>query len=199
MRWLVEAKDQDKRRALDVAKSNIHEAIHKRLLFMGRYEIDLPHIHKSDTCIVVKASDVTTEKLYEEKFDEYKKSSKSDRLTKEDFKDVLKDLGTGLDDDVTFDSTFTKWDLDGDSRISKTEFVRFYKDHFSNGRDRDVVIKFMRNENQFNNETETRNNMKTRKKMGNSSDFIIQILKSYIAQRIKSFERLYLLMLGMFL
>ena len=118
VRWLAEAKDQDKRRALDVAKSNIREAMQKRLLFMGRYDIDLLYIHKSDTCIVVKASDVTTEKLYEEKFDKYNKSSKSDRLTKEEFIDALKDLGTGLDDNVnnviTFDSTFTKWDLDGD-------------------------------------------------------------------------------------
>lgn len=101
---------------------------------------------------------------------------------------ALEDLGTGLDDDVTFDSTFTKWDLDGDGRFQRLNLVRFYKDHFSNGRDRDVVIKFMRNEDQFNNETETRNNMKTRKKMGNSSDFIIQILKSYDSTKNKEFR-----------
>ena len=102
---------------------------------------------------------------------------------------ALKDLGTGLDDDVTFDSTFTKWDLDGDGRFQRLNLVRFYKDHFSNGRDRDVVIKFMRNEDQFNNETETRNNIKTRKKvMGNSSDFIVEILGTYDSTKNKEFR-----------
>ena len=68
-----------------------------RLLFLGRYELFKDHaIHKSATCVVMKAYDEHAEDDYRKQFKKFADSS-TNRITKEDFHSTLLKLGVTLD------------------------------------------------------------------------------------------------------
>ncbi|GMH54323.1 hypothetical protein TrRE_jg223, partial [Triparma retinervis] len=55
---LAKAADVTGREAIDLAVPEIKKALQSRLLFLGRYELYKDHaIHKSATCVVMKAYD----------------------------------------------------------------------------------------------------------------------------------------------
>jgi hypothetical protein len=98
---LAKAIDFTGREAIVVADPKIKKALQSRLLFMGRYELFKgPPIHKSATCVVMKAYDDHAEDDYREKFKEFcvAKDSSTNRITKEDFKSTLLKLGVTLHD-----------------------------------------------------------------------------------------------------
>lgn len=143
---LADAKDNEGRRAVEVAKEAIRNAFIERLYFMGRYDIKKgPPIHKSDTCIVVEAVDVKAEIYYEKIFDEQRNQEAN--INKVSFLEILnqRKLLQGFDD-KKFEKTFKDYNEKGGGKISKNEFVNICKDIISH---RKVAIKFMANKDQF--------------------------------------------------
>ena len=98
---LARAVDFTGREAIDLAVPEIKKALQSRLLFLGRYELFKgPPIHKSATCVVIKAYDDHAEDDYREKFKEFVKEfadSSTNRISKEDFHSILLKLGVTLD------------------------------------------------------------------------------------------------------
>ena len=94
---LARAVDFTGREAIDLAVPEIKKALQSRLLFLGRYELSKEHpIHKSATCVVMKAYDDHAEDDYRKQFKKFADSS-TNRITKEDFHSTLLTLGVTLD------------------------------------------------------------------------------------------------------
>ena len=94
---LAKAADVTGREAIDLAVPEIKKALQSRLLFLGRYELSKDHaIHKSATCVVMKAYDEHAEEDYREQFKKFADSS-TNRITKDDFQSTLLKLGVTLD------------------------------------------------------------------------------------------------------
>jgi hypothetical protein len=94
---LAKAVDFTGREAIDLAVPEIKKALQSRLLFLGRYELSKEQpIHKSATCVVMKAYDDHAEDDYRKQFKKFSDSS-TNRITKEDFHSILLTLGVTLD------------------------------------------------------------------------------------------------------
>jgi hypothetical protein len=148
----------------------IKEALQSRLLFLGQYDLAPgPPIHKSATCIVRKAFDEKAEVEYRELFKKY--SAGAAPISKDTFKETVKQLGMTLTD--KFDEKFASWDVDKSGAITCDEFIKFCALELDQGQKREVVFKFMKNEDQFKRELEARNN--------NDLDprFIVGVTKSF--------------------
>ena len=146
---LAYSKDFKGRLAIDYAMPEIKAALQERLLFLGRYDfVKGPPLHKSATCVVLKAYDEKAEDDYRKMFEGFaeKKGLKTSttNLGKDDFKSLVKELGVDMDSDLLND-TFSKWDKDGDTEICEQEFVDFCKTEIDKGRRNEVAIKLMMN------------------------------------------------------
>ncbi|GMI23199.1 hypothetical protein TeGR_g7025, partial [Tetraparma gracilis] len=163
----------DGRTAINQAVPRIKEALQSRLLFLGKYDlVPGPPIHKSATCIVKKAFDEKAKVEYVELFKKY--SGGTDSISRETFKKTVKQLGMSLSDQY-FDERFASWDADKSGTITRDEFLAFCTSELDKGQKREVVFKFMKNEDQFKRELEARDND------GDSLDprFIVGVTKSF--------------------
>jgi Ca2+-binding EF-hand superfamily protein len=88
------------------------------------------------------------------------------------FKSLLQKLGIRSEEKSLTEELFEKWDSDNDGRISEEECVKMCKSVRDNGRPREVVLKFMRNREQFQREIESR-------KLDFDSKYVIGIIHYY--------------------
>jgi serine/threonine protein kinase len=179
LRVLANAKDRDGRIALKFAKSRIRETFEERLLFLGRYDLAKgPQIHKSTTCIVVKAEDYKMNQYYESKFVKHK-SGASSALNMESFCRALQDImlvSKDLDENdmKMAKQYFARADVDRNNAVNKEEFVSFCLDEFG----RTVALKFMRKRDQFHRELEARNDM--------DNKYIVKVIQSHDSSEIEA-------------
>jgi hypothetical protein len=156
---LSAASDLSGRFAMTVAVPPIKNALQDKLLFMGRYELVIgPSIHKSATCIVKKAVDFKAEIDYRKDFQKhvYKYNEGKAFICRIDFKKVIRDMGLHFDGDL-FDEKFDElWDVDKGNNISEDEFVKFAVNELDHGEPRKVALKFMKQEDQFERELDSR-------------------------------------------
>jgi serine/threonine protein kinase len=166
VRLLAYFKDLQGRVTIESAEKTIRTALEKRMLFLGRFELDKgPVIHRSPTSVVIKAIDRSAE-------DEYRKAirdalymekdtcneQRSD-IGKNGFISLLDKLGIPHQGSSLVDDLYKKWDLNNDGRISEEECLQLFKSHHDDGRPREVALKFMRITEQFQREVESRNNL----------------------------------------
>ena len=170
-------KDFMGRLAFDYAIPEIKVAIQERLLFLGRYDfVKGPPLHKSATCVVLKAYDEKAEDDYRKMFIDFAKEkglkTSNISLFKDDFKSLLKELGVDMKIEL-LDETFAKWDKDNDRMICEQEFVDFCKTDIDKGRRNEVAIKLMLNKDQYLREISSREKTKM------STNFVIGINNRY--------------------
>ncbi|GMI29200.1 hypothetical protein TrRE_jg7700, partial [Triparma retinervis] len=169
---LAKAADVTGREAIDLAVPEIKKALQSRLLFLGRYELFKDHaIHKSATCVVMKAYDEHAEEDYREQFKKFADSS-TNRITKDDFQSTLLTLGVTLDATL-FDEKFAHWDADHSNTITEDEYIKFCKEQLDNNQRHEVVFKFMKNKDQFDREIDAR------KKNELDSKFVVGVNYKY--------------------
>jgi hypothetical protein len=158
---------------MNQAVPRIKEALQSRLLFLGKYALAPgPPIHKSATCVVRKAFDEKAEVEYVELFKKHCDGAAS--ISEDTFKETVKQLGMSLTDEY-FQEKFVSWDLNNSGTITCDEFAKFCALELDKGQKREVVFKFMKNEDQFKRELEARANG------GDSLDprFIVGVTKSF--------------------
>ncbi|CAJ1935074.1 unnamed protein product [Cylindrotheca closterium] len=149
VRQLADTKDQSGRVAKSVAPRNIQKVFEERLFFLGRYDIEKgPPIHQSATCVVVKAKDAKMVEYFQEKYKAYE----GKELNEETFTDILSKMELIPHDDKNINHLFKRADVDKTGLISKKEFVDFCMAEIGGN----VVLKFMRNKDQFRREVDCR-------------------------------------------
>jgi hypothetical protein len=151
VRLLAYCKDLQGRIAMDGAPKEIRTAMEKRILFLGRFELTKgPPLHKSSTSLVIKAIDRGAEDAYRQAFE-----MAALQLNKfiGELEVLLDNLGC---DQEVFEGQFENWTLDSDGIISEDDCVELLKREIDNG----VVLKFMRNTEQFRREVDFRNDLK---------------------------------------
>ncbi|CAJ1940910.1 unnamed protein product [Cylindrotheca closterium] len=153
VRELAETKDQSDRAAKSVASKHIQEVFEKRLFFLGRYDIARgPPIHQSATCVVVKATDAKMREYFEKKYEPYEGIEVGKKL----FQEILGKMELIPHDKENIKGLFQRADVKKDEKISKEEFVDFCLAEIGGT----VVLKFMRNKDQFRREVNCRINNK---------------------------------------
>ncbi|CAJ1967779.1 unnamed protein product [Cylindrotheca closterium] len=153
VRELAETKDQSDRAAKSVASKHIQKVFEKRLFFLGRYDIARgPPIHQSATCVVVKATDAKMREYFEKKYEPYEGREVGKKL----FQEILGKMELIPHDKENIKGLFQRADVKKDEKISKEEFVDFCLAEIGGT----VVLKFMRNKDQFRREVNCRINNK---------------------------------------
>jgi serine/threonine protein kinase len=180
LEYLAYCKDNQNRSAMDNATREIRAAMEERIFFMGRYEfVKGPAIHKSATSVVLKAFDKLALDEYGVQFDKVLKeqpnASDDACIDKECLRKVLKGLGFGAVD-ARFESFFVLWDTNKDRRISREEFVGICKTVVSDDHQGAVVLKFMKNKEQFQREVDSRKNHTL------DHNFVVHITEAYSSE-----------------
>ncbi|CAJ1926554.1 unnamed protein product [Cylindrotheca closterium] len=153
VRQLAETKDQSERVAKSVASKHIQAVFQARLFFLGRYDIARgPPIHQSATCVVVKATDAKMRDYFEKKYEPYEGKEVDKKL----FKEILSMIELIPHDKENINHLFQRADVEKDKKISKEEFVNFCLAEIGGT----VVLKFMRNKDQFRREVDSRKDNK---------------------------------------
>ncbi|CAJ1956947.1 unnamed protein product [Cylindrotheca closterium] len=146
---LAYTKDHSGRVAKSVAPRHIRTVFEERLFFLGRYNIEKgPPIHQSATCVVVKAKDAKMVEYFQEKYKTYE----GDKVDEKGFKEILRKIELIPHDDKNINCLFERADVDKTKLISEEEFVNFCLAEIGG----DVVLKLMRNKNQFRREIDCR-------------------------------------------
>jgi len=153
------AKDRTGRSAFDIAVPSIKDALKLKLLFLGRYEIGTgPPVHKSATCVMIRASDERAEEDYRKQFQAV--CAAETTIGKSSFMGVLRKLGiigqTTSEDDDHFNDMFARFDADESNTIDEDEFVKLCKKELDNGGPLQVVLKLMKRQDQFEREVSSR-------------------------------------------
>jgi len=165
--YLVEIKNQFGKTAISVASDDIIEEFKNHLYFCGKYEImRLPVIHQSDTSLVIQAKDHSIVKdIYLRYFNEYKDVG-TETMSEKSFQKCFEDwnpaddylhfrvISSNNDSKKVFD--FQQCDLDKCGTVDFHEFKNYCESIF--GSSRNVVLKFMKNEDQYQKEIDTREN-----------------------------------------
>jgi hypothetical protein len=158
---LCYSKDLTGRLAIEVAVPPIKAALRDKLFFIGRYQfVSATPIHKSATCVVLKAVDYKAKEDYQRDFQKYvqKYNVGKTSICRTDFKKVILDMGLRYDGDL-FDEKFDEqWDVDNGNSISEDEFINFAVSELDHGEPRKVVLKLMKYKDQFKRELESREN-----------------------------------------
>lgn len=179
VRVFANAKDRDGRLALKFAKSHIRQVFQERLLFLGRYDLSKgPPIHKSATCVVVKAEDYKMKQYYESVFNQFKSASSGD-LNLDSFCKVLQTmvlLSRDLDghEMKVARQYFARVDVDKSGAVTKEEFVFFCLEELG----QTLALKFMRNKDQFRRELEGRGDL--------DNKYIVDVIRSHDSSDIAS-------------
>jgi serine/threonine protein kinase len=166
--YLAYCKDNHGRSVMDNATSKIREALEERILFMGRFEfVKGPPIHKSATSVVLKAFDKKAVNEYGVQFDiilrEQADLQYPGSINREGLRRALTNLDLGADDE-SLESYVAQCDTTGNNRISREAFV---------GIGKTVVLKFMKNEEQYDREVFSRRNHNF------TSKYVVDITKEY--------------------
>ena len=165
--YLVETKNHVGKTAFSIASDDVIIEFKKHLYFCGQYEImHLPVIHQSDTSLVIQAKDHRiVEEIYQKKFDDYKDEGQ-ETMSKESFQKCFEEWKPKLTDDnlqfrVISSNTatnvlfgFEHCDLDKCGKVKCHEFISYCESIF--GSTRVVVLKFMKNEDQYRKEINAR-------------------------------------------
>jgi len=177
---LAEAKDRDGRVALKFAMSHVRKVFEAKLLFLKRYALAVgAPIHKSVTCVVVKAEDANMEEYYTNEFLKYSKDDAY--LDSFRFNLALQDMRLVSGDESSkklAEDYFDRCNLDKDDKINEDEFVKFCLDRFG----RNVILKFMRHEDQYHKELNGRDMLK------GSNQFVVGIIRSHGASEVRENE-----------
>ncbi|CAJ1966601.1 unnamed protein product [Cylindrotheca closterium] len=173
LRVLANSKDRDGRVALKFATSSIRETFEERLLFLGRYDLAQgPPIHKSSTCLVLKAEDYKMHQYYGSIFDKHGTHATS-MLRIEGFFAAIRDLMLVSREDVNQDGLrmaatyFARADIDKTGAIDRNEFIAFCQEQLG----RNVALKFMRKDDQFQRELEGRIDL--------DNKYVVNILRAH--------------------
>ena len=193
VRRLAYYKDLQGRLALESATKDIKAALEERLLFLGRFELDKgPPLHKTPTSLVIKAIDRRAQDEYREAFamalkEEESPNENGEFIGEKGFKFLLTKLGVP---EESFKDHFEKWDLDRDKKISVEECIELFKSERDNGRPREVVLKFMRNKEQFQREVDFRKKVKLDSKyvVGITDRFSCEDTDKSFSDALKSFS-----------
>jgi hypothetical protein len=160
---LADEVDQDNRTALSIAPVAVREVFHDFMYFMGRYEFHIgPPVYKSATALIVQATDhKVVEKVFNTKFNEFKNDEGV--ITKDEFKECF-DSWDLIAETLTYKSIsairsqekfdFYDCDIDKGGSVSEREFVTYCSKIF--GATRTVVLKFMKNKDQYRKEIDAR-------------------------------------------
>eukprot|EP00984_Skeletonema_dohrnii_P002429 scaffold836_cov77-Skeletonema_dohrnii-CCMP3373.AAC.3 len=145
---LADARDAKGRTALGLAAEESREVIYDYLLFCGRYKLQIgfPE-HRTATSVVLRAQDLGEQAGYGVIFDNADKDE-SGKLDKEELEPIA--FSIGLDPDLFF-----KGSEESDESISKEKFVSICKRQLGDG-PREVVIKLMKNKDQWERECNAR-------------------------------------------
>ena len=184
---LANAKDRNGRRAVDVAIPPVQRALQKRLLFLDRFKLAAgPPIHRSATCVVMKAADMLAEEEYRQRFRDAVEATEgkaADAIDQDGLRAILKELGVGgSDDDRLFAKRWERWDADCNGAISEAEFVALCKRELDNNQCRQLVFKFMKEKDQFQREVVSRrqNDLDPRR--------VISVLQTYDSETDAAFR-----------
>eukprot|EP00984_Skeletonema_dohrnii_P026513 scaffold15875_cov72-Skeletonema_dohrnii-CCMP3373.AAC.3 len=140
---LADAHDAKGRPALGLASKESREVIYKFLLFCGRYKLQIgPPEYRTKTSVVLRAQDLAEQADYSVIFDK----ADNDGNGKLDRKELNSIAGSiGLDPDLFLKGSDAE---ESNETISKEEFVGICKRQLGDG-PREVVIKLMKNEDQW--------------------------------------------------
>lgn len=169
---LAFCQDESGRRAFDVADQNMKLAMNQYLLFCGRFRVDggFP-LHKSATSSVLLADDFYILQIYRQIFDEHAQahaSQSADKvLTEISFKDAIKALRISMDMltadfqdnrqlDESISHEFAVANRSRDSLVNWNDFETYCRAIF--GETRRVVLKLMKNFDQYSREKSSRRN-----------------------------------------
>eukprot|EP00984_Skeletonema_dohrnii_P008445 scaffold3107_cov77-Skeletonema_dohrnii-CCMP3373.AAC.5 len=142
---LADARDAKGRTALGLASKELLEVIYDYLLFCGRYKLHIgPPEHRTATSVVLRAQDLGEQADYGVIFDHADKDGNK-KLDKEEVSELVVSK-IGLDPGLF---------LKGSDAISKEEFIGICKRQLGDG-PREVVIKLMKNEDQWERECNAR-------------------------------------------
>ena len=160
---LADEVDQDNRTALSIAPVAVREVFHEFMYFMGQYEFHIgPPVYKSATALIVQATDhKVVEKVFNTKFNEFKNDEGV--ITKDEFIECF-DSWDLIAETLTYKSIsairsqekfdFYDCDIDKGGSVSEREFVTYCSKIF--GATRTVVLKFMKNKDQYRKEIDAR-------------------------------------------
>eukprot|EP00984_Skeletonema_dohrnii_P008451 scaffold3107_cov77-Skeletonema_dohrnii-CCMP3373.AAC.11 len=142
---LADAHDAKGRTALGLASKGPREVIYQYLLFCGRYKLHIgPPEHRTATSVVLRAQDLGEQADYGVIFDHADKDGNG-KLDKEEVSELVVSK-IGLDPGLF---------LNGPDAISKEEFIGICKRQLGDG-PREVVIKLMKNKDQWERECNAR-------------------------------------------
>ena len=178
--YLVETKNHVGKTAFNIASNDVMIEFKKHLYFCGQYEImHLPVIHQSDTSLVIQAKDHSiVAGIYQKKFNDYKDEGQ-ETMSKESFQKCFEEWKL-TDDNLQFrvisSNTasnvlfgYEHCDLDKCGKVKCREFISYCESVF--GSTRIVVLKFMKNEDQYLREINVREDNKL------DSKYIIKHIK----------------------
>ena len=120
-------------------------------------------------------------KDYKTKFRDHAASSSDNKIDKSAFRSVLTKLGVGIDDTLFEENFVNIWDKDKSGAITEDEFVAFCKLQFDNNQRKEVVFKFMKNEDQF------RREIDSRKENELDSKYVVDIIRTFNGDEDTSF------------
>ncbi len=145
---LADARDAQGRTALGIASSETRAEIYKYLLFCGRYKLQIgPPEHRTISSVVLRAQDLDEQADYGVIFDN-SDENEDGKLDRQEVKAIAGSIGLTPD-------LFLKGS--GKRAVSKDTFVATCKRQLGDG-PREVVIKFMQNEDHWERERKARNN-----------------------------------------
>jgi len=162
---LVYCLDEGGRSAYNVAHPRIQELMNKYILFCGRFEVYNAYpLHISATSAVLQANDHSIQTLYEETF--IKHMDRDNKLSMKSFDNAINSVEQYLDvklndlidhknkRDVT--KSFLSVDTNNTGLLDKIQFKEYCTTKF--GKTRQVILKLMKNEEQYEREKQTRDN-----------------------------------------
>lgn len=170
---LADEVDYANRTALSIASEDVKKVFYKCLFFMERYEFHTgPPVYKSLTSLIILATDhLVVDKVFIPKFKKFEESSRG-YLTKDSFDRCFNDLNKTLAEEaLTCKSifNFNDCDLDKCGKVDEKEFVTYCSKVFER---RVVILKFMKYEDQYRKEVNTRSKNHLR------ADFVVNIISS---------------------
>lgn len=167
---LATAKDAQERTALQVvANQNLHyyKVFQDRLLFLGRYKLaKASPMHKSDNAILITAEDFKVEEHYASGYD--RAVCNLAAMDEEAFARAMLDVMLVASDEMhKIEGMFARADAKNRGDIDREVFVAFCVEEFG----RKVVLKFMRQEDQYRREVDSRQTLEL------DSRYVVNVLR----------------------
>lgn len=164
VRLLAYLKDLYGRQAIQSAKHNVRQAIERRILVFGRFELQRgPPISKSPVSCVLKVIDRRASDEYKNAFEMALASESNDGQERfigaNGFRTFLNRLGVDVDG-TGFHDVFDQFQSDPSTRISEEQCVEMCTNVLDNGQPREVALKLMANTVRFRREIDLRDKLR---------------------------------------